>query len=275
MSPSCRSSAQFRIRWSSRRSPGRCSERRCSGGAGIKLPGLEFKNQRVEAAYRKELVYGEDDADARAAADGRRALRNVRRNYFRLYFHYVYFNVVRSGYLQADAIFSSLILIPTIAAGKITLGILAADCDRLRPGQLVVPVSGQFLADDRRADFDPQAPARLRGDAGGRAAARDRPALSGTEGQLRLRSSWRNAAPCANSAAAAQPPTRLACAALRRPRPRQIVAVAGAHDVGLDADLFGEALERAPVGAVVHQREMEAELQRNALAREYCASKAA
>lgn len=29
---------------------------------GIKLPGLEFKNQRVEAAYRKELVYGEDDA---------------------------------------------------------------------------------------------------------------------------------------------------------------------------------------------------------------------
>ena len=28
---------------------------------GLKLPGLEFKNQRVEAAYRKELVYGEDD----------------------------------------------------------------------------------------------------------------------------------------------------------------------------------------------------------------------
>ena len=28
---------------------------------GIKLPGLEFKNQRVEAAFRKELVYGEDD----------------------------------------------------------------------------------------------------------------------------------------------------------------------------------------------------------------------
>ncbi|MFT5118869.1 MAG: peptide/bleomycin uptake transporter, partial [Kiritimatiellia bacterium] len=28
---------------------------------GIKLPGLEFKNQRVEAAYRKELVYGEDN----------------------------------------------------------------------------------------------------------------------------------------------------------------------------------------------------------------------
>ena len=28
---------------------------------GIRLPGLEFFNQRVEAAYRKELVLGEDD----------------------------------------------------------------------------------------------------------------------------------------------------------------------------------------------------------------------
>jgi peptide/bleomycin uptake transporter len=31
--------------------------------AGVKLPGLQFRNQRVEAAYRKELVYGEDHAD--------------------------------------------------------------------------------------------------------------------------------------------------------------------------------------------------------------------
>ena len=28
---------------------------------GIRLPAIEFFNQRVEAAYRKELVYGEDD----------------------------------------------------------------------------------------------------------------------------------------------------------------------------------------------------------------------
>ncbi len=43
--------------------------------SGIKLPGLEFRNQRVEAAYRKELVYGEDDADRAAPADGAGALR--------------------------------------------------------------------------------------------------------------------------------------------------------------------------------------------------------
>lgn len=30
---------------------------------GIKLPGLQFNNQKVEAAYRKELVYGEDHAE--------------------------------------------------------------------------------------------------------------------------------------------------------------------------------------------------------------------
>ncbi|MBX3596905.1 MAG: peptide antibiotic transporter SbmA [Rhizobiaceae bacterium] len=90
---------------------------------GIKLPGLEFRNQRVEAAYRKELVYGEDDASRAEPMTVRELFDDVRRNYFRLYFHYAYFNIFRSGFGQADAIFSSLILIPTIAAGKITLGI--------------------------------------------------------------------------------------------------------------------------------------------------------
>lgn len=90
---------------------------------GIKLPGLEFRNQRVEAAYRKELVYGEDDANRAQPPTVAELFANVRRNYFRLYFHYAYFNMFRSGFGQADAIFSSVILIPTIAAGKITLGI--------------------------------------------------------------------------------------------------------------------------------------------------------
>lgn len=91
---------------------------------GIKLPGLEFRNQRVEAAYRKELVYGEDNP-ARAQPETLKSLfLEVRKNYFRLYFHYMYFNVARSLYLQADNIFAYLILVPTIAAGKITFGIL-------------------------------------------------------------------------------------------------------------------------------------------------------
>ena len=91
---------------------------------GIKLPGLEFRNQRVEASLRKELVYGEDYEDRATPQSINELFNNVRRNYFRLYFHYLYFNVARSFYLQADNIFSYLILIPTIVAGKITFGIL-------------------------------------------------------------------------------------------------------------------------------------------------------
>lgn len=93
-------------------------------GVGIKLPGLEFRNQRVEAAYRKELVYGEDDPTKAQPPTVRELFDNVRRNYFRLYFHYLYFNVARSFYLQADNLFVYFILVPTIVAGKITYGIL-------------------------------------------------------------------------------------------------------------------------------------------------------
>ena len=49
---------------------------------------------------------------------------NVRRNYFRLYFNYMYFHVARILYLQTDAILPYIVLVPTIAAGKITFGTL-------------------------------------------------------------------------------------------------------------------------------------------------------
>jgi peptide/bleomycin uptake transporter len=91
---------------------------------GIKLPGLEFKNQRVEAAFRKELVYGEDDEYRAQPQTLTELFANVRKNYFRLYFNYMYFNVARMLYLQADNIFVYVLLIPTIAAGAITFGIL-------------------------------------------------------------------------------------------------------------------------------------------------------
>jgi len=90
---------------------------------GIKLPGLEFRNQRVEAAYRKELVYGEDDESRAQPPTVSELFNNVRKNYFRLYFHYMYFNVARGFYLQADNIYVDILLVPTIVAGKITLGI--------------------------------------------------------------------------------------------------------------------------------------------------------
>ncbi|WP_377290196.1 peptide antibiotic transporter SbmA [Rhizobium sp. SG2393] len=91
---------------------------------GIKLPGLEFRNQRVEAAYRKELVYGEDDAARAQPPTVADLFSDVRSNYFRLYFHYLYFNVARIFYLQINNIFSLVILAPSIIAGKISLGAL-------------------------------------------------------------------------------------------------------------------------------------------------------
>lgn len=91
---------------------------------GIKLPGLEFRNQRVEAAYRKELVYGEDDPDRADPPTTRALFANVRRNYFRLYFHYMYFNVARIFYIQIDNVFGYLILAPSIVVGAITLGLM-------------------------------------------------------------------------------------------------------------------------------------------------------
>jgi peptide/bleomycin uptake transporter len=91
--------------------------------AGVKLPGLNFKNQRVEAAYRKELVYGEDHADRAQPPTVQELFSRVRKNYFTLYFHYMYFNVARSFYLQADNLFVYFFMAPTLVAGAITYGI--------------------------------------------------------------------------------------------------------------------------------------------------------
>ncbi|MCM2454264.1 peptide antibiotic transporter SbmA [Rhizobium sp. CG4] len=90
---------------------------------GIKLPGLQFRNQRVEAAFRKELVYGEDHEDRADPVTMTQLFGNVRKNYFRMYWHYLYFNVARYTYGQLDAIFLNFMLIPTFVAGRITMGI--------------------------------------------------------------------------------------------------------------------------------------------------------
>lgn len=89
---------------------------------GIRLPGIEFFNQRVEAAYRKELVLGEDDSTHADPPTLDALFVNIRRNYFRLYLNFLYFNVGRIVYLQTDVVFPYILLAPTIVAGKITLG---------------------------------------------------------------------------------------------------------------------------------------------------------
>ena len=81
---------------------------------GIKLPGLEFNNQRVEAAYRKELVHAEDDASRASEPVVKDLFSHVRSNYFRLFFHYMYFDVAKFSYLQFGV----------LVAGAITLGVM-------------------------------------------------------------------------------------------------------------------------------------------------------
>jgi len=90
---------------------------------GIRLPGLEFRNQRVEAAYRKELVYGEDHDDRAEPATLTELFEGVRRNYFRLYFNYMYFNVAKYAYLQGTNFVPWFVLGPTVIVGAITFGV--------------------------------------------------------------------------------------------------------------------------------------------------------
>ena len=91
---------------------------------GYRLPGLEFQNQRVEAAYRKELVYGEDHGERAAPPTVRDLFSHVRKNYFRLFFHYMYFDVGRYSYLQFGVLVPYITLGPTIITGAITLGVM-------------------------------------------------------------------------------------------------------------------------------------------------------
>ena len=91
---------------------------------GIKLPGLEFNNQKVEAAYRKELVFGEVHEDRAQPESVVELFANVRKNYFRLFKLYLYFDIAKWSYLQFSVIVPYIMMGPTIVAGIITLGVL-------------------------------------------------------------------------------------------------------------------------------------------------------
>lgn len=96
---------------------------------GYYLPKLKFHNQRVEHAYREELVYGEKDATRAQPMTLSELFDHVRTNYFRLYFHYMYFNLVRYSYLQAGVLVPYVALAPTLLSKEailagFTLGVM-------------------------------------------------------------------------------------------------------------------------------------------------------
>ena len=61
---------------------------------------------------------------AGGAGDDHGAVRDVRKNYFRLYKHYLYFDIAKWSYLQFGVIVPYIMMGPTIVAGVITLGVL-------------------------------------------------------------------------------------------------------------------------------------------------------
>ena len=92
---------------------------------GFKLPGLEYKNQRVEAAFRKDLVLGEDDKKNYAQTETLLELfTGIRFNYHRLYLHYGYFDGWMHTYDQFMIIAPYLIMGPGLFTGLITLGVM-------------------------------------------------------------------------------------------------------------------------------------------------------
>ena len=92
---------------------------------GIKLPGLEYNNQKVEAAFRKELVYGEDDRKNYVQAPTILQLfTGIKYNYHKLFLHYGYFDLWAIWYRQLFVIVPFLIMAPGLFTAAFTLGIM-------------------------------------------------------------------------------------------------------------------------------------------------------
>ena len=92
---------------------------------GYYLPGLEYNNQKVEAAFRKELVLGEDNKKRYASIVTLTELfTGLQINYNRLFWHYGYFDLWSSVYDQIMIILPYIVAAPALFSGAITLGIL-------------------------------------------------------------------------------------------------------------------------------------------------------
>jgi peptide/bleomycin uptake transporter len=103
---------------------------------GIKLPGLEYNNQKVEAAFRKELVYGEDDRIN--YAQGPTILQlftGIKFNYHKLFLHYGYFDLWLIMYNQSMIIVPYLLMGPGLFTGAMTLGVLIQTSSAFREVQ--------------------------------------------------------------------------------------------------------------------------------------------
>ena len=89
----------------------------------LRLIGVEYDLQKKEAAYRKILVIAEDDGNVRPKRIDE-LFDDVRSIHFLSYIRYLYFNVGRMAYLQANVLSAYVFLAPAIVAGVVTLGVM-------------------------------------------------------------------------------------------------------------------------------------------------------
>ena len=89
----------------------------------LRLVGVEYDLQKKEAAYRKILVVAEDDNSVRPKTINE-LFDDVRSIHFLSYIRYLYFNVGRMAYLQANVLSAYVFLAPAIVAGVVTLGVM-------------------------------------------------------------------------------------------------------------------------------------------------------
>ncbi len=89
----------------------------------LRLVGVEYDLQKKEAAYRKILVIAEDDGTVRPKSI-EELFDDVRSIHFLSYIRYLYFNIGRIAYLQANVLSAYVFLAPAIVAGAVTLGVM-------------------------------------------------------------------------------------------------------------------------------------------------------
>ena len=89
----------------------------------LRLVGVEYDLQKQEAAYRKVLVIAEDDGNVRPKRIDE-LFDDVRKIHFLSYIRYLYFNIGRIAYLQANVLSAYVFLAPAIVAGVVTLGVM-------------------------------------------------------------------------------------------------------------------------------------------------------
>ena len=89
----------------------------------LRLVGIEYDLQKQEAAYRKILVIAEDDGSVRPKKIDE-LFDDVRKIHFLSYLRYLYFNIGRIAYLQANVLSAYVFLAPAIVAGVVTLGVM-------------------------------------------------------------------------------------------------------------------------------------------------------